>query len=111
MQRVRALVVNSFGLNLTEKLTKFGWTISTNENDCEQIDVLILNDQLRQDYRAAIDELPIDSFRDIFERNLLENVMLIRKFWPQMKRQHFGRIIQFVCILKISQFKRILISL
>lgn len=65
------------------------------------IDIVIFNNYGQRDYRAAIDEYPLEHWREIIDRNLISTFSLIKTVWPQMKRQYFGRIIHLVCVEEV----------
>lgn len=67
-------------------------------NRFQTVDIVIFNNQHQRDYRAAIDEYPLEHWREIIDHNLISTFSLIKTIWPQMKRQHFGRIIHLVCM-------------
>ena len=60
------------------------------------IDYLVINHLDQWDYRAAIEEFPIEKWREVMEKNLVSTFAIVKAFWPQMKRQHFGRILYLV---------------
>ncbi|CAF0899169.1 unnamed protein product [Adineta steineri] len=62
-------------------------------NSFQHIDILIINHECRQHYRASIEEFPIEKWKEIIDCNLTRNFTLVKTLWPHMKRQHFGRII------------------
>ena len=65
----------------------------------QSIDYLLINSIDRPPYRAAIEEFPIEKWREIIECELISRFALVKAIWPKMKRQHFGRIIQIVSLL------------
>ena len=75
-------------------------------NRYQTIDIVIFNNQHQRDYRAAIDEYPLEYWREIIDRNLISTFSLIKTIWPQMKRQHFGRILHLVCMKQSLERKR-----
>lgn len=60
------------------------------------IDYLLINYDHRLDYRAAIEEFPLEQWRAMIEKHLIHSFQLVQTVWPKMKRQHFGRIFHLV---------------
>jgi 3-hydroxybutyrate dehydrogenase len=65
-------------------------------NHFQRVDILIINNECKRHYRASIDEFPTEKWKEIIDYNLISTFALIKTLWPQMKRQHFGRIIHIV---------------
>ncbi|CAF0780505.1 unnamed protein product [Didymodactylos carnosus] len=76
----------------------------------ERIDVLINNAGVQ--YVAPIDEFPIEKWRDIIDINLTSAFVLSKAVWQQMKKQHFGRIINMASVhsLVASEYKTAYVS-
>ena len=62
----------------------------------QSIDSVVINRVGQRHYRASVEEFPIEHWRDAIDHHLTSTFGLVKTIWPQMKSQHFGRIIQIV---------------
>ena len=62
----------------------------------QAVDVLVMNHQCKRHYRASIEEFPVEKWKEMIDENLCTTFTCVRSLWPQMKRQHFGRIVHIV---------------
>lgn len=124
-----AIVLNAnrvFNNLLKPQLVDRRWTLieyeinTLNKNDidrkidetmekCRTIDCLILNSSAENHYRASVEEFPIETWQNILYSDVVSNFYLVKRVWPSMQRQHFGRIL-FIVRRKLMLKPRILTS-
>ena len=106
LRKRTAIVVNGFqvaGRHILKNFNDKNWNFSfighgdfSVDRSFESVDCLFLNSYSRVDYRASIEEFPIEHWKTILDRSVTSNFLLTKTIWIQMQRQHFGRIFYLV---------------